>query len=96
MAHYSHEGRGHLTLRRLASGPATLTAIRAAVGVDFPETRRREHWYVVQSMVDDGLIVARPDGYAITEAGRDELDRLDAGPCWPSVRIFRQAERVSA
>lgn len=96
MDHYTHEGRGHLTLRRLSIGPATITQIRAAVGVAVNESRRREHWYVMQTMTSDGLVEVIGPEYVITDAGRDMLHDLDAGPCKPTVRIFRQAERVSA
>lgn len=91
MSTYRPQGRSHGVLHRLELGPASLADLRAYAAVEHNANWRREHWYCIAALIEDGMVV-RAGTYRITPAGRELLADLDAGltryPATPSVRVF--------
>lgn len=91
MTHYRPHGRAHNILERLVDGPATLAELRDHAGLADNPPRRREHWYALGALIEDGAVVSLGERYAITRTGFWTLVDLKAEaatPARPNVRRF--------
>lgn len=101
MATFDPDGRGHHILHLLDGGQMTRNAVMMTLATTLREARKVG--YVITALQNAELIeIVQPGrAYAITEDGKDALERLEAGqpvyapdaPPWsgpavPNVRIF--------
>lgn len=93
MATFTHEGKAHRVLARLAHGPATLAELREATRTNGAVARKV--FFLVGAMMRDGLIHREGSDYTITPDGLGALAELSAGHDFtvavPTVRYFGRA-----